>query len=242
MTSIIQSQRVLLSQICRARLLAVPKQNGKWRLSISDDSSAKTIPKFRIYTKTGDKGTSATFTGERRSKTDLIFEALGSTDELSSTIGVAREFASEFGHDFDKELEEIQCILQDVASALATPKTSAREAHLARTVFSMDHVTSLEERIDKMEEDLPALKNFILPSGGKTSAFLHQARSVCRRAERAAVALVESGQVDGEPLKFLNRLSDYLFVLARYACLKENKVEKIYVRPQPEKIPRKQPP
>ncbi|OQV22142.1 putative Cob(I)yrinic acid a,c-diamide adenosyltransferase, mitochondrial [Hypsibius exemplaris] len=205
---IIQIAAVPLSASANAHA-AIPSAAVR-RLNSGQAQSADAEPekKLRIYTRTGDKGKTSTYTGERRRKDDELFEALGTTDELSSILGIVREFAADYGHNFDAQLESIQCILQDVGSALATPLSSARPAHLQKTAFSSNY------------------------SGGKTSAFLHHARGVCRRAERAVIPLVLSGQVDGEPLKYLNRLSDYLFVLARYACHKEGKVEKIYVRPK----------
>ncbi|XP_071619699.1 corrinoid adenosyltransferase MMAB [Heliangelus exortis] len=188
------------------------------------------VPK--IYTKTGDTGFSSTFTGERRPKGDRIFEALGATDELSSAIGLAGEFSSEKGHTFVEQLHRVQCTLQDVGSNIATPLSSAREPHLRRTSFSEEPVLELEQWIDSYSEQLPPLQTFILPSGGKSSAALHLSRAVCRRAERCVVPLVQAGEADPNVAKYLNRLSDYLFVLARYAAMKEGKEEKIYVKPE----------
>ncbi|XP_029367069.1 corrinoid adenosyltransferase MMAB [Echeneis naucrates] len=188
----------------------------------------KKVPK--IYTKTGDKGFSSTFTGERRPKEDHIFEALGNTDELSSAIGLAREFCLDKGHTFTDQLDKIQCILQDVGSNIATPRSSARESHMKRTNFTAQPITDLETWIDSFTKELPPLTNFILPSGGKSSATLHLARTVCRRAERSVAPIVRSGEADPNVAKFLNRLSDYLFTLARYASMKEGNEEKIYKR------------
>ncbi|XP_077156927.1 corrinoid adenosyltransferase MMAB [Paroedura picta] len=189
------------------------------------------VPK--IYTKTGDKGFSSTFTGERRAKDDQIFDALGTLDELSSAIGLCAEFGSEQGHSFLEELHKVQCMLQDAGSNVATPISSARESHLKRTSFSEKPVLELEMWIDRYSDQLPPLTNFILPSGGKSSAALHLSRAVCRRAERRVVPLVKSGEVDANVAKYLNRLSDYLFVLARYAARKEGKEENIYTRMEP---------
>ncbi|XP_015980510.2 corrinoid adenosyltransferase isoform X1 [Rousettus aegyptiacus] len=195
--------------------------------------SSKTPKIPKIYTKTGDKGFSSTFTGERRPKDDQVFEALGTTDELSSAIGFAMELAMEKGHSFVEELEKIQCLLQDIGSALATPRSSAREAHLRHTAFEAGPIQELEQWIDKYSSQLPPLTAFILPSGGKSSSALHFCRAVCRRAERRVVPLVQMGETDANVAKFLNRLSDYLFTLARYAALKEGNQEKIYKKNDP---------
>uniref|UniRef100_A0A9J7YGX0 Corrinoid adenosyltransferase MMAB n=1 Tax=Cyprinus carpio carpio TaxID=630221 RepID=A0A9J7YGX0_CYPCA len=203
----------------------------------STSEENRRIPK--IYTKTGDKGFSSTFTGERRPKEDHIFEALGTTDELSSAVGLAREFSIDSGHSFTDQLEKIQCVLQDVGSNIATPRSSARDSHIKKTKFSSQAVIELESWIDSFTEELPPLTNFILPvclfqkySGGKSSAALHVARAVCRRAERCVAPVVRSGETDPEVAKYLNRLSDYLFTVARYAAMKEGNGETIYRRPE----------
>jgi cob(I)alamin adenosyltransferase len=196
-------------------------------------SSGGKMPK--IYTKTGDKGTSAVFTGERRVKDDAVFEALGTTDELSSHLGLAMEYSTEAGHDFVDKLVAVQCVLQDVGSSIATPKSSARDAHVKKTAFSEENVKDIESWIDQYTEQLPPLKNFILPSGGKTSSALHVCRAVCRRAERRVVPLVRDGDMDSEPAVYLNRLSDFLFTLARYAARTEGKQEVVYKRVHPSK-------
>ncbi|XP_074642658.1 corrinoid adenosyltransferase MMAB-like isoform X2 [Tubulanus polymorphus] len=190
----------------------------------------------KIYTKTGDKGSSSLFTGERRAKDDLIFEALGTNDELSSAIGFAGELCSDAGHQdsVNTQLEMIQSVLQDIGSHIATPKSSARESHLKKTHFNPENIKDLETWIDEYTEKLPPLKNFILPSGGKASAALHVARGVCRRTERRVVPLSKMDEMDSAPVKYLNRLSDYLFTLARYLAMKEGKQEKIYRRVHPE--------
>ncbi|XP_021559176.1 corrinoid adenosyltransferase MMAB [Mirounga angustirostris] len=196
-------------------------------------SSLKTPKIPKIYTKTGDKGFSSTFTGERRPKDDQVFEAVGTTDELSSAIGFALEFIAEKGHPFAEELRKIQCSLQDVGSALATPRSSAREAHLRHAAFEAGPILELEQWIDKYSSQLPPLTAFILPSGGKGSSALHVCRAVCRRAERRVVPLVQMGETDANVAKFLNRLSDYLFTLARYTAMKEGNQEKIYKKNDP---------
>uniref|UniRef100_A0A8C0BD08 Metabolism of cobalamin associated B n=1 Tax=Buteo japonicus TaxID=224669 RepID=A0A8C0BD08_9AVES len=133
--------------------------------------------------------------------------------------GLQRDAPLGSGHD----IKPVQCMLQDVGSNIATPLSSAREAHLKRTSFSEKPVLELEQWIDSYSEQLPPLRAFILPSGGKSSAALHFSRAVCRRAERCGFTAF--------PL--VSRLSDYLFVLARYTAMKEGKEEKIYVKPGP---------
>ncbi|XP_002739429.2 corrinoid adenosyltransferase MMAB-like [Saccoglossus kowalevskii] len=190
---------------------------------------------IRIYTRTGDKGMSSTYSGERRPKDDVIFEALGSTDELTCTIGLAREFSEDAKHTFSDKLEQVQCLLQDVGSHIATPRTALSETKLKRTEFSIDNVVELENWIDMYTDQLPPLRNFIVPSGGKTSTALHLARSVCRRAERRVIPLARDGEVDNAVVQYLNRLSDFLFTLARYAAKLEKKEETIYRKVQPHK-------
>lgn len=121
----------------------------------------KEVQKPRLYTKTGDKGTSSLFTGERRSKSDCRFEALGATDELSSAIGLAREFVT--CDKIDNQLEHIQCCLQDLQAVLATPEKTARDAHLVRVEWDAAHLTDVERWTDEHTQELPTLKNFILP-------------------------------------------------------------------------------
>ncbi|KAK0058811.1 cob(I)yrinic acid a c-diamide adenosyltransferase mitochondrial [Biomphalaria pfeifferi] len=184
----------------------------------------------KIYTKTGDKGTSMTFTGVRKPKDDALFHALGSTDELSSSIGLAAEYCREAGHTIDEKLEMIQCILQDVGSNIATPLSSAKEAHLKQVQFNHKVTLELEKWIDEISAELPPLTNFILPSGGKAACSLHVARSVCRRTERWITPLIREKEIDEETLKFVNRLSDFLFVAARLCAMKEGKEEKFYYK------------
>jgi len=196
----------------------------------------------RIYTKTGDGGRSSLYTGERRPKHDAVFEALGTTDELSSHIGLCREYAllSDAGpHPYVDQLQRIQCLLQDVGSCVATPRSSARQSHIESCPLGLGkrHTQEIEEWIDEYSKLLPPLDNFILPGGGKTSASIHVARSVCRRAERTIAPLVEADDVDPEVLKYVNRLSDFLFTIARLAARLDSKDETIYSRPPPPEPP-----
>ncbi|PIK49391.1 putative cob(I)yrinic acid a,c-diamide adenosyltransferase, mitochondrial, partial [Apostichopus japonicus] len=156
---------------------------------------------FKIYTKTGDKGTSATIAGDRRPKDDHVFEALGATDELTSSIGLAREFCKDANLGLEEELVKIQCIIQDAGSNIATPKSLAAPNQLRVTQFDGSIVQELETWIDSYTSDLPPLKNFILPGGGKSSACLHISRSICRRAERRISPLIRDDEIDPESRK-----------------------------------------
>ena len=177
-----------------------------------------------MYTKTGDKGTSSLYNGERRSKTDAIFQALGDVDELNSAVGLARAYVQEVEASaaclisVSEHLEETQSRLLDVGSAIATPVDSSSARKLAVVQFDATAPERLEGWIDAMDEELPALTAFILPSGGKASAHLHVARTLCRRAERSVVSLSEGNHVDQTVCVYLNRLSDYLFTAARYCA------------------------
>ncbi|KAJ3327459.1 hypothetical protein HDU76_011771 [Blyttiomyces sp. JEL0837] len=163
--------------------------------------------RFKVYTRTGDKGTSSLFNGERRAKDDLIFEALGTTDELNSHLGLAREFCEEANNGLATNIEKIQCLLQDIGSNIATPRTNASASKLEKTVFDEDGklVTELESWIDDLDKDLPPLRNFILPSGGRSASALHVARSICRRAERRVVPVVQENIADPSVGTYINR-------------------------------------
>ena len=128
----------------------------------------------------------------------------------------------------ESQLVAIQSLLLDAGSAIATPPDSSTPEQLARVVFGGHHAATLEGWIDAMDDELPPLKNFILPGGGLPSAHLHHARTVARRAERGAVSLVLDAQLPVEVQVFLNRLSDYLFVASRYAALQCGASEQVY--------------
>ncbi len=171
---------------------------------------------MKIYTGGGDRGKTGLFSGERVSKADPRVEAYGDIDELSSTVGrVVTTLPAELSVISD-ELKRYQRLLFSIGALLATtPKTPEFDA--LRRITSED-IRFIEEAIDRMEEQLPPLLGFILPGGSAVSASIHVARTVCRRAERKAVHLVserEDFDLKNE-LIFLNRLSDYLFVAARY--------------------------
>ncbi|KAF9977077.1 hypothetical protein BGZ73_007049 [Actinomortierella ambigua] len=186
-----------------------------------------------LYTRTGDKGTSSLYNGERRTKTDRIFDALGSVDELSSSIGIAHFYCKKAGNGLEDKLIEasfIQCNLQDIGSNIATPRSESSENKIQKTAFDVGHVDTLEGWIDHLDSLLPPLRNFILPSGGEASIFLHQARSICRRAERSTIPVVEAQDADDSVLKYLNRLSDFLFAAARFAAKHDGIEENVYKR------------
>lgn len=165
---------------------------------------------MKIYTKKGDSGNTSLFGGSRVSKSSARIEAYGTVDELNSVIGLAASYSlSPEGTVWTKRIQEYLFVL---GADLATPPSSKTRINRIQE----DDVTSLENGIDELEEELEPLKNFILPGGDQPGATLHVARTVCRRAERAAVSCSESEEISETSLKFLNRLSDFLFVLARY--------------------------
>jgi len=169
----------------------------------------------KIYTRRGDQGTSSLFGGDPVPKSDPRLEAYGTLDELNSILGLIRAEPTLTQIDFaklDADLKACQNYLFTIGSHLAVGDEAMR-AHLPR--LKDEEVVRLESRIDQMEESLSPLKNFILPGGHRLSALLHLARTICRRAERSTVALGPS--TDGKIIVFLNRLSDFLFVAARYA-------------------------
>ncbi len=176
---------------------------------------------FKIYTKTGDKGETALLGGTRVPKHHIRIEAYGTVDELNSWIGNIRD---SIGVDFETELYRIQNYLFTLGSHLAT--TPTKEVKMSLPDLKPKEINFLEERIDQMEQTLPALKNFVLPGGHPYASKLHIARCVCRRAERISVALSVEENIDQTIIQYLNRLSDYLFVLSRFV-LKKNEGEEV---------------
>ncbi|GJD80297.1 cob(I)yrinic acid a,c-diamide adenosyltransferase [Methylobacterium gregans] len=167
----------------------------------------------RIYTRTGDKGTTALADGQRRSKADLRVETYGTVDETNACIGLARLHAEPR---LDAMLAAIQNDLFDLGADLATPPTPEPLPYEPLRVVAAQ-VKRLEDDIDALNGVIPPLKSFVLPGGSPAAAALHLARTVCRRAERLAVQLAASEAVSGEALQYLNRLSDFLFVASRAA-------------------------
>lgn len=187
----------------------------------------------KVYTRTGDAGKTRLAGGQQVWKDSLRVEAYGTIDELNASVGVVRVMNADVVDEYsaaaqlEDELRWVQNKLFDVGSILATapgqtfknmPQVSARD------------VTRLEKLIDLCQKDLEPLREFILPGGGKVSGFLHQARTVCRRAERLCVALSKTEPVDSTIIKFVNRLSDALFVLARWVSKTQGEPEFLWER------------
>ena len=163
----------------------------------------------RIYTRGGDKGQTSLGDGSRVPKTDLRIAAYGTVDELNAQLGLV--LAAEVADEFRPWLEQVQNDLFDLGADLSVPLGGERE----RLRVTPEQTARLEGWCDEVNERLEPLKSFVLPGGGEVAARLHVARTVCRRAEREAVALAESQDVASEVLAYLNRLSDLLFILAR---------------------------
>jgi cob(I)alamin adenosyltransferase len=180
---------------------------------------------FKIYTKTGDKGTTGLIGGTRISKASIRIEAYGTVDELNSWIGVINTHF-EF-NETNSLLKKIQDNLFTIGSSLACDPDKDTKMYIPN--FDIDSILELENAMDKMNASLPELKNFVLPGGDKTASFCHVARCVCRRAERICVAMQDEGQqLEDYVVIYLNRLSDYLFMLSRFIVLKNNGVETIW--------------
>jgi len=169
----------------------------------------------RIYTRTGDAGTTRLASGAPVSKADLRVEAYGGVDETNATIGLVR-LSTKDDATLDPILARVQNELFDLGADLATPPT-AGEADRPRLRILDNQVERLEREIDALNSRMAELTSFVLPGGSSAAAYLHLARTVCRRAERTCVALAEREAVSSASLKYLNRLSDLLFVAARFA-------------------------
>jgi cob(I)alamin adenosyltransferase len=171
----------------------------------------------KIYTRTGDDGTTALGTGERRKKYDLRIAAYGTLDEVNATLGIARLHTAGDAA-LDPALSRIQNDLFDVGADLCTPGKGKGPGG-ARLTVTDAQVSWLESEIDRLNAELAPLRSFVLPGGSAAASYLHLARTVCRRAERLVVELADAPDesVTPEVLKYVNRLSDFLFVASRYA-------------------------
>ena len=172
---------------------------------------------MKVYTKTGDKGTTSLFGGTRVPKDHIRIESYGTVDELNSYIGLIRD--QEMSAHYKEILIEIQDRLFTVGAILATPPEKEvmknGELRLQKLGIIESDIELLENEIDAMESELPPMTHFVLPGGHTTVSYCHIARCICRRAERLAVQLSHNEAVPEIAIKYLNRLSDYLFVLAR---------------------------
>ena len=171
----------------------------------------------KIYTKTGDKGTTGLGDGSRVDKDHIRVEAYGTVDELNSTIGLL--LCEELPENIQEWLTIIQHELFDLGSELCVPNYS---------VITEDLIERLENQIEEMNKNLPYLKEFILPGGNKPAAICHVARTICRRAERRMVTLQSKTEINEAGLKYLNRLSDWLFVTARVLARQDGGTEVLW--------------
>jgi cob(I)alamin adenosyltransferase len=187
----------------------------------------------RVYTRTGDGGETALVGGRRVAKDAPRIEAYGTIDELNAVIGLARVFNAEQlkkskDHRWlDEVFRRLQNELFDLGSELATPEDAVYEG--MHRVGEAE-VKALEQLMDRCQKDLKPLKSFVLPGGGRVGGFLHQARTVCRRAERRVLALARVETISPWPLKYVNRLSDLLFVLSRWVGRRLGETEYLWQR------------
>ena len=172
---------------------------------------------MKIYTRTGDKGETSLYSGERVLKSDFRIEALGTVDETNCEIGRALSVLPQESslEEVRRQLETIQHALFDLGAAIATPRTTSSEKKLEKTRFDQESTTLLEGWMDEMDKHLPPLRAFILPGGHPAGAMLHSARAICRRAERVILQLYTERDVNDNVLTYINRLSDYLFMCSR---------------------------
>ena len=186
-----------------------------------------TPPKAKIYTRTGDKGSTRLVDGSCVEKFNPRVEAYGTVDELNSYLGLVRSHVADFSEikDLDVSLEKIQNELFNVGSLLATEKD---EVFKMLPAITPEQVEYLEKRIDELTAQLPELRNFILPAGHLLASHLHVARTMCRRSERRSAEIAVVDERYALSLQYLNRLSDYLFVAARWVNHKMNCAEVLW--------------
>jgi cob(I)alamin adenosyltransferase len=174
-----------------------------------------------IYTRTGDKGDTTLFGGKKVPKNNLRVEAYGEVDELNSILGIVIAF-SEY-EEITNPLKEMQKDLFVIGAELASEKPNDKIPHMYP-----QKVADMEKAMDRIESEVGVLRHFILPGGSKLASLLHHGRTVCRRAERRIVSLSENEKVNPETIKYINRLSDYLFMLARMANRKKRVEETLW--------------
>jgi cob(I)alamin adenosyltransferase len=187
----------------------------------------------KVYTRTGDKGFTKLVGGKKVAKDAARIEAYGTIDELNAVLGLARVFNDDLkdrqpaAQRLDEIFRRLQNELFDLGSELATPPDFSYEGMFK---VGEDEVKTLEKLIDELQKDLAPLNSFILPGGGKVSGFLHQARTVCRRAERAILRLSREEEIGPGPLQYVNRLSDLFFVLSRWVSKNLGEPEYLWER------------
>ncbi len=182
---------------------------------------------MKIYTRTGDKGKTSLLRGGRVPKHHPRVEVYGTMDELNSQIGFARSLNEDAA--VEEKLEWLQECLHVLCADVAAPPADTKDGAMIPRICAED-VDRLERMIDEMDEDLPQLKNFILPGGNPTGAALHVARTICRRGERRLTEIIELGEsINDESLRFVNRLSDTLFTLARWTNFRAGCNEKAWI-------------
>jgi len=186
----------------------------------------------RVYTRTGDKGLTALVGGRRVAKDTLRIESYGIVDELNAALGLARVFnvdgpAGPARDRMDAILKRLQHEMFDLGSELATPPDAAYEGMFR---VGQAEIDATEALIDDLQKDLEPLDSFVLPGGGKVGAFLHQARTICRRAERVILRLGREEEIGEHVLKYVNRVSDLLFVLSRWASRQGGEPEYLWER------------
>ncbi|KAG7209400.1 hypothetical protein KM043_015494 [Ampulex compressa] len=193
--------------------------------SMRNSNTTSNIAEVAVFSRDGDSGLTITDAGDTKPKDDMIFNALGATDELSSYIGLAREFAcdSKVEHPYVDKLKRVQMILFDLSHAIS--KSIPGKTKL----FESKHTKDLEEWILEYANQLPPPEDYIIPGGGKACASLHVARTICRRAERNITSLVRHGALDKEAQTYLNRLSDFLLTVSRIAAKCDQRTENIYI-------------
>jgi cob(I)alamin adenosyltransferase len=186
----------------------------------------------RVYTRSGDRGDTALVGGKRVPKDALRIEAYGTVDELNAVVGLARVFNGNSPPNVARDrlediLKRLQNELFDLGSELATPPEKIYEGMFR---VGTEQVKALEQLMDECQKDLEPLKSFVLPGGGQVSAFLHQCRTVCRRAERIVLRLGRQEEIGPWPLRYLNRLSDLFFVLSRWIAKQSGEPEYLWER------------
>ena len=169
---------------------------------------------MKIYTKNGDRGKTSLIGGKKVSKHDLQVEAYGSVDELNSFMGLVKDYSK--NDEINQVLFKVQLKLFTIGSILAQENTSTNSVILEKLNISAKDTNFIESQIDKLEKKLPKLTKFIIPGGHKLVSYCHVSRSICRRAERKITKLNDSVKLDSNILPYINRLSDFLFVLSRY--------------------------